>query len=118
MIRKRLGASDDPKPAFRGQALEVRSRLDTACGGRGKRRLLRNARLWSGSAGVRKGKRRQHGGREPGDEPDGVADDGHGDDMPEYQDVPYCQTRQLSPDCVRGGKRLARGDAPKKIIPA
>jgi hypothetical protein len=36
--------------ATRGQTLVVRSRLDTACGGLGKRRVLRNSKLWLGSA--------------------------------------------------------------------
>jgi hypothetical protein len=104
--------------ATRGQALVVRSRLDTACGGIGKRRLVRNSRLWHGSAtSARPGKRRQTGGRRADDEPDGLAEDEKDlpyCPMPDYKDVPYCHARQRSPDCVRGGKRLARGEAPKK----
>ena len=97
-----LRAGAGPSASTRGQELVVRERLDTACGGVGKRRLLRNSHFWHGS---RAGKKRQTGGRLDDDEPDGLAADEHGPDMPDYKDVPYCQARQRSPDCVRGGKR-------------
>ena len=80
---------------------------------RGKRRLLRNGKIWDGAA-VRKGKKRQHGGKREDDEPEGAASDEWDEDMPAYKDVKYCDERQLSPDCVRGGKREARGEATKK----
>ena len=95
--------------------MSARTRLDGACGGIGKRRVLRNSNLWLGSgASVRSGKRRQIGGRRDDDEPEGLAGDEYGPDMHAHKDVPYCHDRQRSPDCVRGGKRLPRGDAPKK----
>ena len=53
----------------RGQTLEVRRRQDKACGGIGKRRLVRNV------VRVRKGKKRQHGGRLDDDEPDDAPSD-------------------------------------------
>ena len=90
----------------RGQTLEVRCRQDKACGGIGKRRLVRNV------VRVRKGKKRQHGGRLDDDEPDDAPSD-EGGAAPPYAAIAYCAPRQRSPDCVRGGKRECRGHASK-----
>ena len=72
-------SSSDPIAAVhvskqRGTPFKVRCKQDTACAGRGKRRLIRFGKFAkSDFASCRKGKRRQHGGRVPADEPAYVA---------------------------------------------
>ena len=87
--------------------------MDNACGGIGKRRLVR---VWSGA---RKGKRRQHGGKDEQDEKEteAVIDDEEGapapSDMPPYEDVCYTNPRQESPGRQKG-HRSGLGQIKKK----
>ena len=98
----------------RGSSLQVRQRQDGACGGIGKRRLVR-LHLWKGT---RKGKRRQHGGQQESEHEEEEALDPYNEgapDIPVYADIPYTRREQCSPGRdARGRRRLPGKDSKKQ----